>query len=660
MKTYLINYLVVSLIFFAMVPEICAQIEEDSLVTEIDYILNMEIAEEKYIKSASKYHQTPEEAPSSISIITAKEIEAYGYESLPEILNAQKGIYSSNDLMSDQIGVRGFGLNNNNRILLLIDGHRLNPYQIDFAPIGPILGFNLSNFEKIEIVRGPGSTLYGSNAVHGVVNLITRNEGDSYIPAISLKYGSNHKKFIGVRAAKHIDEDLSVSLLGNYYETDGDDIYFREFDQPSNNNGIAENNDELKYSGLFLKIDYKDINITGMMKKYEKLIPTAPYNTEFNKRLSQFEDSEYIDLSWSPRISYDKYLIVNLSYDHTKYGGSFPFQFIDNDIEFIGNTNSVGSDVQFVWDISPNNRTIAGIEYRDNFNSTYKYFTGDLNFVDDKWSYKLFSIFFQNEYQYNADLSLYFGLRRDDFIGQEVAYNPRAGIVYSPFKDHTIKVLYGRSFRAPNLLERNLEEQNIVGFKKNELLTSEIINTTELIWNYSISDNLSSSMSLYYYNMNDLITQIEDPVDNLLQYVNIGEVNAHGVETEFDYRFASGSLYFRYSFQLAEDNNKLELINSPDHLFKFGVRSKIINILNGSFNFIYETKRKTIHNNYTDPILLTNFNLYTDLILDHFTLSFTVKNLINKTIKYPAGRELVQESIIQPYRNYLFTINFEL
>ncbi len=95
---------------------------------------------------------------------------------------------------------------------------------------------------------------------------------------------------------------------------------------------------------------------------------------------------------------------------------------------------------------------------------------GILTFVDDNWSYKLYSIFFQNEYQYNADLSLYFGLRRDDFIGQEVTYNPRAGIVYSPFNDHTFKFFMVQSFRAPNLVERNLEEKNIVGFKGNKYL----------------------------------------------------------------------------------------------------------------------------------------------------------------------------------------------
>ncbi len=65
---------------------------------------------------------------------------------------------------------------------------------------------------------------------------------------------------------------------------------------------------------------------TSMLKSYEKEIPTAPFSTEFNKRQIQFTDQDFIDLSWMPRISYDKFFILKLSYDRQKYGSSFTFQ----------------------------------------------------------------------------------------------------------------------------------------------------------------------------------------------------------------------------------------------------------------------------------------------------------------------------------------------
>ena len=661
MKAYLQNLFKFCVIIFGFTTINYAQIEEDSLVTEIDEILNLEVTEEKYINSASKYDQTLEEAPSSISVITAEDIIAFGYDNLTELLNAQRGFYFSSDRVTDNIGVRGFGRSSdrNNRILLLMDGHRLNSYQVDNAPMDQSLSFHLSNFERVEIVRGPGSTLYGNNAIHGVINLITKKERDSYIPAMNLQLGSYNSKLFGLRVSKKITDKLSISLLGNYYSSDGDEIYFREFDTSQNNFGVSKYND-LTYNGFIMSIDYEDIHLTSMIKSYTKDVPTAPYSTDFQKKQAVYSNQEFIDLSWMPRISYDKLFILKFSYDHQKYGSNLPFKFLQNDFEFIGNTATIGGDAQFIWDVFPNNRIIAGLEYRDNFNSKYKYFTGDYLFVNDTWSYKLFSLFFQNEFQFNADLSLYFGLRRDDFVGQEISYNPRAGIVFSLFKDHTFKLLYGRSFRAPNLIERNLEEKNIVGFKKNNSLTSEFINTFEFIWNYSISENLKSSLSVYHYKMEDLIDQVEDPLDELLQYINTGEVTANGIEGELNYKFNSGSSYFRYSYQKAQDKFNNRITNSPEHLLKLGLNSNLIGPIYGSIEFNYETKRKTIYNKFTEPIFIANINLYTNKILDYFTVSVSVNNLFNSTIKHPGGYEFTQKTLVQPYRNFLFTVSFDL
>ncbi len=659
MKQKTIFYTLIYLLICGFTSVSQAQ-EEDSLLTDLNSLLNVEVAEEQFISSASKYDQSPEEAPSSISIITAEEIETFGYQTLTELLNNQRGFYYSNDRTSDYIGVRGFrrSSDHNNRILLLLDGHRLNTYQVDYAPMD---GFDISNYERIEIVRGPGSTLYGNNAVHAVINLIPKKNMDSYIPLLSLKYGSYNNRVLGIRTTKQVDENLSFSIYGNYQESDGEDLYFKEFDTPEDNNGWAINQNKSLYKGLLASVDYKQFRLNGMLSEVSYHVPTAPFSSKFNEKQIQYSNKGFLDLSWSPTLSYNKFLIFKASYDYQKYGSSLPFKFLADDIEFEGEVATVGAEVQFVWDIYQNNRIITGLEYKDNFDSKYKYFTGPTAFVNDVWSYKIFSFFFQNEYQYNSDLSIYFGLRSDSFFGQETAINPRAGIVYSPFQNHTFKFLFGRSFRAPNMIERNLEEKNIVRFKKNNNLTSEFITTTELIWDYRITKSLSSSISLYNYNMDGLIDQIVDPVDNLFQYVNIGEVNANGVELELNYKFnKNGNSYFRYSFQKAKDENSKILSNSPDHLIKFGISNKIFSLLNGSFDIVYETERKTLYDNFTDPILFSNINLFTDPIFNHFRFSFKVRNLFNSTIRHPGGYELIQESIVQPYRNYLFTVTFEL
>ncbi|MDX1700962.1 MAG: TonB-dependent receptor [Melioribacteraceae bacterium] len=658
MDRYLIKLIIPCLFIIGNFTNSLGQNEEDSLVTEINELLSIEVNEERYISSASKYAQTPEEAPSSISIISSKEIRAYDYQNLPQLLNAQKGIYISDDRSNLNVGFRGFGASNNNRVLLLIDGHRLNPYQVDYAPILSF-GLHLSNFEKVEIVRGPGSTLYGSNAVHGVINLITKKEKDSYIPIITANYGSNNSKYLGLRAHKKITEDLSVSLFGNMFFTDGENYYFEEYDQSQSNNGIVNNLDGEEYSGLLAKLNFKDISATFFTSKYNKDVPTAPLSTEFNAPQNRFINSHMLDISWSSALSFDKNIYVNIFYDFNEYGTNLPFSFISDDIEFFGKTNSYGAKTQFIWDILPNNRLITGIEYQDNFDSKYNYSIGNFELLDDKWSYKLFSLFFQNEFQLDASLSMYLGLRMDDFIGQDVVYNPRAGLVFTPFESHTFKLLYGQSFRAPNLIERNLEEKNIAGLKSNNALKSEIIKTTELIWGYSISHNLKTTVSLYNYLMTDLINQVEDPIDDLLQYTNVGEVTARGVEGELSYTFNTGSSYINYSYQNTTDINGNTIANSPTHLLKSGVRGKLYGLINGSFEWIYESKRLTLFGDYTSPVHLLNVNFYTDRILGYLSLSFSVKNLLDQTIKHPTSKEFIQHSIVQPYRNYMINLSLD-
>ena len=660
MKNKIIYYSLFYVLIYGFFSVLQAQVEEDSLVTEINSLLNVEVEEKQFISSASKYDQSPEEAPSSISIVTAKEIETYGYQNLTELLNSQNGFYYSNDRASDYIGVRGFRRSSdyNNKILLLLDGHRMNTYQVDFAPIGD---FDITNYERIEIVRGPGSTLYGNNAVHAVINLIQKKNLDSYIPQLALKYGSYNNRSFGLRTTKQVNKDLSFSLYGTYEEIDGEDLYFEEFDSPSTNNGLAVDQDKRLHKGLLASVDYKQFKLIGKFSEISKNLPTAPFNTKFNERHTQYSNSSFLDFSWSPKLSYNKFLIFKFSYDYQKYGSILPFLFITDDIEFVGESTTFGSEVQFVWDILQNNRIIAGVEYKDNFDSKYKYFSGDTKFVDDVWSYKIFSLFFQNEYQFNSDLSIYFGLRSDSFEGQETAINPRFGIVYSPFKKHTFKFLAGSSFRAPNLIERNLEEKNIVGFKGNADLKSEFIYTREFIWEYRITENLSSSLSLFNYNMEDLIDQVNDPLDNLLQYVNVGKVETNGTEVGFNYKFNEiGSSYLRYSFQKAIDENSVSLYNSPDHLIKFGISNKLFGPINGAFDIVYESERKTLYDNFTEPILLSNINLYTEPIFNYFQLALKVRNLFNSTIKHPGGYELIQETLIQPYRNYIFTVTFKL
>ena len=126
---------------------------------------------------ASAYLQKVTEAPSSVTIVTAEQIRRYGFRTLADVLRSVRGFYVTYDRNYSYVGVRGFSRpgDYNARVLLLIDGHRLNDNVFGSALIGSEFPLDIALIERLEIIRGPSSSLYGTSAFFAVINVITRD-----------------------------------------------------------------------------------------------------------------------------------------------------------------------------------------------------------------------------------------------------------------------------------------------------------------------------------------------------------------------------------------------------------------------------------------------------------------------------------------------------
>ena len=141
---------------------------------------------------ASERLQPVIEAPASVSFITAEEIARYGYRTLADILRGVRGMYVTDDRNFSFIGTRGFAKpgDYNSRILLLVNGHRVNDNVFGQAEIGAEFGLDPAMFERVEIIRGPASSLYGDSAFFAVVNVITRTGASLGGGSIALETGT--------------------------------------------------------------------------------------------------------------------------------------------------------------------------------------------------------------------------------------------------------------------------------------------------------------------------------------------------------------------------------------------------------------------------------------------------------------------------------------
>jgi iron complex outermembrane receptor protein len=619
----------------------------------LDSLLNIQIT------TASKYWQTTSDAPASVTIITSKEIERYGYRTLDEVLASVRGFYTSYDRNYSYIGVRGFSrpTDYNNRLLLLLNGHSMNETVYGAASGGTDFVLPLSAIDHIEIVRGPGSSLYGTSAMFAVVNIITNNGAMFDGMLFRGELGSFGMKKASFHLGNEFDFGLNLSLSGTVGDVDGQDLYFAEFDSDSTNSGVANNLDWDKFFGVFSNVEYKSFTLLGFYSKREKGIPTASYFTIFNNPNSHtFDSRSFLDAQYKYFVSDDKTISARGYYDMYAYNGQFAYEPDDN-FEFTDG-KWWGGELQFRWDVVANNRIVVGSEWKKTESADFRYRMGSLYFSRNT-PFSVFSAFLQDEFQFSKNLFVTVGIRRDNYSTVGSSTNPRGAIVYHPLKNSTIKFLYGEAFRAPNPYEMMYEDSSTQHIRSRNL-QPEKIRTEELVLEHRFSDEVFVVASLYEYRVNDLIdTKMND--DSSTQFQNVDETEALGLELETNIRLKNGlRSYFNYATQHTDDENTHQrLSNSPQHIFKSGISYTFPYHIIGAVECYYETERITVFETTTRPYALTNFHCSTVQFADHLKLALLVRNVFDVRYANPGGYEHTQPSILQDGRNFTFIVEYK-
>jgi outer membrane receptor for ferrienterochelin and colicins len=186
------------------------------------------------VSTASKFEQKVTEAPSSVSIVTADEIKKYGYRTLADILRSLRSFYITYDRNYSYVGIRGFGRSGdyNTRILLLVDGHRINDNLYNAAPLGTEFVVDVDLIDRVEVIRGPGSSLYGNNAYFAVVNVITRRGRNLGGAEVSGEAGSFDTYKGRLTYGDKYRTGIEALVSGTLYDSNGNRLYFKEFDTP--------------------------------------------------------------------------------------------------------------------------------------------------------------------------------------------------------------------------------------------------------------------------------------------------------------------------------------------------------------------------------------------------------------------------------------------
>ena len=225
---------------------------------------------------ASRYAQKVTEAPSSVTIVTADEIERYAYRTLADILRSVRGFYVTNDRNYSYLGVRGFSRpgDYNVRVLLLVDGHRLNDNIFGGAYIGTEFPLDVDLIERVEIIRGPSSSLYGTSAFFGVVNVITKRGETLKGVDATAAIGSLDSRKGRVSYGRRFGSGVEMLLSATSYDSEGQRrLFFKEFDDPSTNNGVAKRADSDRLKQIFGKVTFGHFACRGCTARGTKTSP---------------------------------------------------------------------------------------------------------------------------------------------------------------------------------------------------------------------------------------------------------------------------------------------------------------------------------------------------------------------------------------------------
>ncbi len=623
------------------------------------------------VYGASKFEQKVTEAPAVVTIVTADQIKKFGYRTLADILASVMGLYTTYDRNYHYLGLRGFGRpgDYNSRVLLLVDGHRINENIYDQAPIGTEFPIDLDLIDHVEVIRGPSSSLYGTNAFLGVVNVVTRRAEQIGGTEASGAAGTFRTYNGRVSYGRNYSNDVALVLSASGYRSHGPSrLFFDDFNDPATNNGVARDNDDDRYHSVFLSLGVHDVTLQAAYSSREKGIPTAAFGTVFNTDESRTTDEwGYLDLKVRRRLGGRWEAIGRIYYDTYDYFGDYLFDYSGTGVPpFVLNKDvthgrRLGSDLQISGTVARRQRLTAGLEYQDNLRQVQKNFDDAPRtvYLDDRRDTQNWGLYLQDAITVTDGLILNAGVRHDLYDTFGHTTNPRLALIYTPVPETTIKLLHGGAFRAPDAYE--LYYQDGVSQKPSPDLKPETTRTTEVVLEQALGRHVRALATGYYLVIHDLISLRTDLADGLLMFHNVYAVRATGVEAQIEGKWDRAlELRASYSVQRSEDANTGDrLANSPQQLGKLNLLWPWIgDRLFSGIEVQYTARRLGVIGAEVPGFTVANATLFERGLIDGLEISASVYNLFDQSYGDPVSEAHRQNAIEQNGRTYRVKLTY--
>jgi outer membrane receptor for ferrienterochelin and colicins len=612
------------------------------------------------VYSASKHMQSASDAPASVTVVTADEIQKFGYRNLGDVLRSVSGFYVTYDRDYTFVGVRGFGRLGdwNSRILVLIDGHRINNNVLGQAMVGNEFLVDLDMVERVEIVRGPSSSLYGANAFFAVINVITRTAKELKDWELSYQTGSFGTNE-GRATYGHQFHDLGVVLSGTFYNSQGQTLFFPQFNTPANNNGITSDTDYESYKHILATLTFHGFTLQGLFSTRDKGVPTAYFGAVFNDPADYNVDShQFVNLGYQHSVGKWQ-LDAHTGYDQARLQGPVPEAplmpgdpIVLSTFSFRGNWWT--GEVKASRDLFEGNRLTLGSEVRDNLRQDQ----GDLldppsAFTSEPNSSLITAFYAQDEFAVTHRVTVNAGVRYDRYSTFGGTTNPRAALIYRAADKTTLKLLYGKAFSAPDVYQTSPDFGAF--YDDNFKLQPEHIQSLEARVEQGLGQHFQLSSGVYRNRISDLITLVQIPSNGDFQYQNAGSAQATGMDVGLTGR-ASNGLQGKASFDYVsahdDETGHPALDNSPGPMAKLNVIVPLVDQwLFAGVEGQFLGRRLTLLPGSVGSYQVFNLTLLGHTVGKHLDVAGSVFNVLDKKYFDPGRPEDPENAIQQDGRS---------
>ena len=477
------------------------------------------------IEAASRISESVDDAPASVSLIGPQELRAMHYPTLAEALRGTRGIFLSDDRGYQSIGIRGFSRPGSygNRVLITLDGVPLNDDWVWSSYVGSDLRTDLEDIDRIEVVRGPGSVVYGTSAFSGVVNLVTRSKEVSTGREVGLSAASDGLGRARARITQHFGPDSGVWASVSAGKSAGRDFFFPEYvaDGPPAVAGHARGVDGANMETLAGKAWWRDLSLTWSFHRHDKRLPTGEFETLLGDgRTHQADTRGLVELRFEPRLGRIVDSLTRVHGNYYGYRANFAHSPEDGGLEWNRYDSAwVGAEQRFV--VTPNDHLSASLggEVQDHPSARQRGNTEiDPYNLDDTRHFVLGAVYGSVDLRPFDALKISAGGRLDYYSTFGSSFNPRLALILHPYEAGNIKVIAGKAFRAPSVYELWYSSVGQIG---NASLRPENIYSAEIEWSHRFGRALTATAAAYMNYIENLISLGDVPdMPGTVQNVN--------------------------------------------------------------------------------------------------------------------------------------------